>query len=318
MAVTKRKSIGWDNKNLRKKKWNLVDWLKGKLAGDSWAKETDDEFERLLQLEESEKKMARMNPSLLEEYDPHAGEVDEQPFLSKLDRGEDYQPVMDGDGNIIEIIEPYGKEDFAKKSGLEIFEESLANYESPEVKEIKKLWEKVPEDSEVTFEEFAEAVRKQEPWEVSPAYTGTGEGLDMVSEMKKGGLLNRDPERKIYDPDDPFFAGGRSGSRTETVSYSPDDDDTDLYDSSQDENVEADPTGGFADSMSSKGGKITPMQKYGAGLIRDLFAEKDQPQSPQTAISRVTPGRTFDMSSLLASHKRPKRERYRNRGLITS
>ena len=87
--------------------------------------------------------------------------------------------------------------------------------------------------------------------------------------------------------------------------------------SSKDENVEADPTGGFADSFSSKGGKISPMQKYGAGLIRDLFAEKDQPQSVQTATSRVTPGRTFDMSSLLAS-KRPKRERYRSKGLLTS
>jgi len=60
---------------------------------------------------------------------------------------------------------------------------------------------------------------------------------------------------------------------------------------------------------------LTPMQKYGAKLITDIFGEQEQPRQQNIPTSRITPGRTFNMASLLAS-KRPKRERYRNLGLL--
>ena len=66
-----------------------------------------------------------------------------------------------------------------------------------------------------------------------------------------------------------------------------------------------------APATKSKG--LSPMQKYGAKLITDIFGEKEGTPQQSIGASPLTPGRTFDMSYLKS---RPKKERYRNRGLL--
>ena len=73
---------------------------------------------------------------------------------------------------------------------------------------------------------------------------------------------------------------------------------------------------GMFSSDDDGGGKaegLSPMQKLGAKLVMEHF--KDDPAAPQQTIgaSPLTPGRTFDMSYL---NNRPKKERYRNQGLL--
>jgi len=75
--------------------------------------------------------------------------------------------------------------------------------------------------------------------------------------------------------------------------------------------------GGFAASQES-GGKskgLTPMQKYGAKLITDIFAEKEERPRQSIGASPLIPGRALDMSKYVSS-RRPKRDRYRNLGLL--
>jgi len=66
-----------------------------------------------------------------------------------------------------------------------------------------------------------------------------------------------------------------------------------------------------APDKKSKG--LSPMQKYGAKLITDIFGEKEGAPQQSIGASPLTPGRTFDMSYLKS---RPKKERYRNMGLL--
>jgi len=75
--------------------------------------------------------------------------------------------------------------------------------------------------------------------------------------------------------------------------------------------------GGFAASQES-GGKskgLSSNQKIAAGLIRDIFAEKEQRPQQSIGASPVIPGRSMDMSKYVSS-RRPKKERYRNLGLL--
>jgi len=62
----------------------------------------------------------------------------------------------------------------------------------------------------------------------------------------------------------------------------------------------------------SKG--LTPMQKYGAKLITDIFAEKEQRPPPTIGASPIIPGRSLDMSKYTTSRR--KKDRYRNLGLL--
>ena len=70
-----------------------------------------------------------------------------------------------------------------------------------------------------------------------------------------------------------------------------------------------------SDSSGKKSKGLSSNQKIAGGLIRDMFAEKEQAPMQVISPARVTPGKQFDMSSLLAS-RRPKKERYRNKGLL--
>ena len=81
------------------------------------------------------------------------------------------------------------------------------------------------------------------------------------------------------------------------------------------DSIESDSDGGFAASMSSgKDGKLSPMQKYGAELIMDVFGEKEQAPMQVASVVPLTPGRSLDMSKY--SSARPKKDRYRNMGLL--
>ena len=65
-----------------------------------------------------------------------------------------------------------------------------------------------------------------------------------------------------------------------------------------------------SDSDSDSGTKskgLSPMQKYGAKLITDIFSDDEQAPQQSIGASPLTPGRTFDMSYLKS---RPKKERY--------
>ena len=74
----------------------------------------------------------------------------------------------------------------------------------------------------------------------------------------------------------------------------------------------SDDDGGYADSK--KSGGLSPMQKYGAKMITDIFSEKEERQQQSIGASPLTPGRALDMSKYSSS--RPKKERYRNMGLL--
>jgi hypothetical protein len=70
----------------------------------------------------------------------------------------------------------------------------------------------------------------------------------------------------------------------------------------------------LTESSGSKDGKLSPMQKYGAKLITDIFGEKEERPQQTIGASPLTPGRALDMSKYSTS--RPKKERYRNTGLL--
>ncbi len=69
---------------------------------------------------------------------------------------------------------------------------------------------------------------------------------------------------------------------------------------------------GLSGGGSGKG--VSSNQKIAANLIKDIFAEPEQAPQQQIGASPLTPGKNFDMSYL--KNKRPKRERYRNLGLL--
>jgi len=71
---------------------------------------------------------------------------------------------------------------------------------------------------------------------------------------------------------------------------------------------------GSGDS-SSTGKGLSPTQKFGAKLIADMFGEKEQSPQQQIVSAPMTSGKNFDMSPFLSS-KKPKRDRYRNMGLL--
>jgi hypothetical protein len=77
-----------------------------------------------------------------------------------------------------------------------------------------------------------------------------------------------------------------------------------------------DETSWWDDLTDSSGsdGKLSPMQKYGAKLITDIFSEKEERPQQSIGASPLTPGRALDMSKYSTS--RPKKERYRNMGLL--
>ena len=75
--------------------------------------------------------------------------------------------------------------------------------------------------------------------------------------------------------------------------------------------------GGFAETQETSSEGLSPMGKYGAKLVMDMFKEREDTPIQTVRGSNITPGRTFDLSSLLASTKRKKRDRYRNKGLLT-
>jgi len=78
---------------------------------------------------------------------------------------------------------------------------------------------------------------------------------------------------------------------------------------------ESGPEASWWDGLGDKsdGKPLTPMQKYAGKMIMDQFSSK--PESPMATIgaSPMTSGKQFDMSYL---KKRPKKERYRNQGLL--
>ena len=69
---------------------------------------------------------------------------------------------------------------------------------------------------------------------------------------------------------------------------------------------------GLSGGGSGKG--VSSNQRIAANLIKDIFAEPEQAPQQQIGASPLTPGKNFDMSYL--KNKRPKRERYRNQGLL--
>ena len=111
--------------------------------------------------------------------------------------------------------------------------------------------------------------------------------------------MGEDPS--LFDP------GYKSESSSlSLLDYDPDDEAFDHAPESD---------GGFASSFSSgSDGKLSPMQKYGAKLITDIFSEKEERPQQSIGASPLTPGRSLDMSKYSTS--RPKRERYRNMGLL--
>jgi len=77
-------------------------------------------------------------------------------------------------------------------------------------------------------------------------------------------------------------------------------------------------SGGSFFASQESGGKskgLSPMQKYGAKLIMDVFGEKEERPQQSIGASPIFPGRSMDMSKYTTS-RRPKRERYRNMGLL--
>ena len=112
---------------------------------------------------------------------------------------------------------------------------------------------------------------------------------------------------------DPRIRGRTKGK------YSPDDPQDKLDISSEPSTWDSikgffssDDDGGYADSEKPKG--LSSNQKIAAGLIKDIFGEKEERQQQSIGASPLTPGRALDMSRY--SSARPKKDRYRNMGLL--
>jgi hypothetical protein len=112
---------------------------------------------------------------------------------------------------------------------------------------------------------------------------------------------------------DPRIRGRTKGE------YSPDDPQDKLDISSEPSTWDSikgffssDDDGGYADSEKPKG--LSSNQKIAAGLIKDIFGEKEERQQQSIGASPLTPGRALDMSRY--SSARPKKDRYRNMGLL--
>ena len=129
------------------------------------------------------------------------------------------------------------------------------------------------------------------------------------------GLLASEENLGMYDdsPDkqDMLDIGGRFESQSlASIDYDPDDEAFD--------HASGGSSGGpfFASGESGEKSKgLTPMQKYGAKLITDIFAEKEERPRQSIGASPIIPGRSMDMSKYVSS-RRPKRDRYRNLGLL--
>jgi hypothetical protein len=148
-------------------------------------------------------------------------------------------------------------------------------------------------------EEF-ESGNADTPFADSPSYTRIKEDTEGGSALDLMAEENWDPRirgrtKGIYSSDDPQ---DKIDIETEPSTW---DSLKGLFASDEDS----------APATKSKG--LSPMQKYGAQLITDIFAEKEEAPQQSIGASPLTPGRTFDMSYLKS---RPKKERYRNRGLL--
>ena len=108
--------------------------------------------------------------------------------------------------------------------------------------------------------------------------------------------------REDQEREDKYFAG--------LLDY---DDELETYDSAPEGS-----SGGAFFASGESGGEskgLSPMEKYGAKLVMDMFKEKEE-RPPQTiGASPIIPGRTMDMSKYVSS-RRPSKERYRNLGLL--
>jgi hypothetical protein len=132
------------------------------------------------------------------------------------------------------------------------------------------------------------------------------------------GLLASEENLDMYDdsPDkqDMLDIGGRFESRALASEGSRDyDPDDEAFD-----HAPGGSSGGTFFASGESGGEskgLSPMQKYGAKLVMDMFKEKEQRPQQSIGASPILPGRTMDMSKYVSS-RRPSKERYRNLGLL--
>jgi len=131
-------------------------------------------------------------------------------------------------------------------------------------------------------------------------------GMQIPNKKKKDDFSSL----SVFDEEDMSRVGS---DKSPSLLASLDDDIGPDHHDSRGESI--DQTKSWWDSMgSSGGGKVTPNQRIAAGLIKDIFAEPEQAPQQQISAAPLTPGKSFDMSYL--KNKRPKRDRYRNQGLL--
>jgi len=143
---------------------------------------------------------------------------------------------------------------------------------------------------------------------------GIGEKDEEIDGLNALDILARDePERKRLE-DEELYAG-LLASEENLGMYDKSPYTLDKQDMLDIEGRFESPDNLLAGESGGKSKGLTPMQKYGAKLITDIFAEKEQRPPLTIGASPIIPGRSMDMSKYVSS-RRPKRDRYRNLGLL--
>ena len=253
----------------------------GKYGGKSQLHRLDLLFPETLAKQKKERELSKLSllaPMLGDDMDS----LPDDPWFSKSPE-ENYGVDYEGDYGQYEDLGVQGH--FSGLSGNKVF-----------------VGENEGEDREANRQAIEKYEVMQAPFNETPEMElGAGE----FSYQDEGGSALDLMAEENWDP--------RIRGRTKGIYSSDDAQDT--------MDVESEPSTwdnikGMFSSDDDGGGKaegLSPMQKLGAKLVMEHF--KDDPAAPQQTIgaSPLTPGRTFDMSYL---NNRPKKERYRNQGLL--
>ncbi len=260
-----------------RKPWYKKPWFGLLKEETDWANRLTD-----AEIKEVERKMSLLNPAMSE--DKNAGEI--APSMSIYES--DWSPAKSEDSDM------HSLDDIAKVD----HEKSLL-YEA----HMEELEDKLMGDQEGRdLENIYESAGLHRPYPLVYADDESESVLDIV------GRENMAEQRAEQREEDRFLADDEA--------YIP-EASTDYFDFDDEATPGVKTDGGFAETQKTSSEGLSPMGKYGAKLVMDMFKEKEDTPIQTVRGSNITPGRTFDLSSLLASTKRKKRDRYRNKGLLT-
>tara|TARA_R100001443_G_scaffold103017_1_gene111296 strand:- start:374 stop:1264 length:891 start_codon:yes stop_codon:yes gene_type:complete len=292
--TTKRTSAVFGSNKL-KKPWYKNPWfgLWGKDKRD-WSKSLTD-----AEIREVERKMSLLNPAMSE--DKNAGEI--APSMSIYES--DWSPAKSEDSDMHSLDEIAAVPSKYETRMKELDDKMMGDQEA---RDLAKIYDAAGIDpmSDGSRRPYTSSLVYADDESESPLDLEGRRYMDersastgMLAALDEAALRKREEDRFLADDE----------------AYIP-EASTDYFDFADEATPGVKADGGFAESQKTPSEGLSPTEKFGAKLVMDMFKEKEDKPIQTVRGSNITPGRTFDLSSLLASTKRPKRERYRNKGLL--